>query len=59
MQQHLYEYFFSKIHNGFLGNASVSLIDKTDGFQHGKRENYWIRTLKTLAPLGRNVESAA
>ena len=58
MQQHLYEHFYSKGHNGFLGNVSISLIDKTDGFQPKKRENYWMRTLKTLAPLRLNVESA-
>ena len=51
MQQHLYEHFYSEGHNGFLENVSVSLIDKTDGFQHKKSENYWMRTLKTLAPL--------
>ena len=32
MQQHLYEYLYGKGHNGFLGNVSISLIDKTDGF---------------------------
>ena len=58
MQQHLYEHFYSKGHNGFLGNVSISLIDKTDGFQPKKRDNYWTRTLKTLAPLGLNVENA-
>ena len=55
MQQHLYEYFYSQGHNGFLGNVSISLIDKTDGFQPMKRENYWMKTLETLAPLGLNV----
>ena len=33
MQQHLYEHFYSEGHNGFLGNVSISLINKTDGFQ--------------------------
>ena len=58
MQQHLYEHFCSKGHSRFLGNVSVNLIDKTDGFQAQKRDNYWMRTLKSLAPLGLNVESA-
>ena len=58
MQQHLYEHFYSEGQNRFLGNVSISLIDKTDRFQPKKRENYWMRTLKTLAPLGFNVESA-
>ena len=59
MQQHLYEHFYSESHNRFLENVSISLIDKTDSFQSKKRENYWMRTLKTLVPLGLNVESAA
>ena len=58
MQQHLYEHFYSESHNGFLGNVSISLIDKTDGFQPKKRESYWMRTLKTVAPLGLNIESS-
>ena len=37
MQQHLYEHFYSEVHNGFLGNVSISLIDKTDGSQSKKR----------------------
>ena len=47
MQQDLYEHFYSEAHNGFLGNA----IDKTDGFQPKKRDENWMRILKTLAPL--------
>ena len=58
MQQHLYGHFYSEGHIGFLGNVSISLIDKNDGFQPKKRENYWMRTLKTLAQLALNVESA-
>ena len=57
MQQHLYEHFYSEGHNWLLGNVSVSLIDKTGGFQPKKKENYWMRTLKTLAPLGLIIES--
>ena len=58
MQQHLYEHFYRGEHNGFLGRVSVSPIDKTDGFQPKKRENYRMRTLETLAPIGLNVEKA-
>ena len=57
MQQHLYEHFYSESHNGFLGDVSISLIDKTDGFQSNKKENYSMRTLKIRATLGLNVES--
>ena len=58
MQQHLYAHFYSESHNEFLENVFISLVDKTDGFQPKKRKNYWMGTLKTLAPLGLNVESA-
>ena len=58
MQQHLYERFYNEGHNGFLGNVSISFINKADGFQPKKRENYLMRTPKTLAPLRLNVESA-
>ena len=40
IQQHLDEHFYTEGHNGFLGNVSISLIDKTDGSQPKKRENY-------------------
>ena len=59
MQQHLYEHFYSKGHNGFLVNVSISLIDKTDGFQPKKRENYWMKNPEYPSPLGLNVESTA
>ena len=39
MKQDLYEHFYSEGHNGFKGNVSFSLIDKTGGFQPKKREN--------------------
>ena len=50
--------FIAKVSTDSWGNVSISLIDKTDGFQPKKRENYWMGTLKTLAQLGLNVESA-
>ena len=43
-------------HSGFLNDISVTLIDKTDPTDPTKREDYWIHTLKTKAPLGLNVE---
>ena len=32
MQQHFYVHFYSEGHNRFLGNISISLIYKIDGF---------------------------
>ena len=53
MQEHLYEHFYS---NGFLEDVAITLIDKTDRRDPKNRENYWMRTLKTLAPDGLNIE---
>ena len=44
MKQHLYGEFYSRVHNRFLGNDSISLIDKAYSFQPKKRENNWMRT---------------
>ena len=30
-QEHLFEHFKSEGHSGFLGNVSITFIDKTDG----------------------------
>ena len=56
MQRHLYEHFNLPGHSGSLNDVSVTLIDKTDPKDPTKRENFWIQTLKTKPPLGRNVE---
>ena len=58
MQDHLFRHFYSEGHDGFIGNVSISFIDKTDGFDPTKRENFWMRTLKTLAPHGLNIEQS-
>ena len=55
MQEHLFEHFKSEYHNGFLGNDSITLIDKIDGKDSRRRENYWMQTLKTYAPFGLNI----
>ena len=39
-----------------LPDTYVILIDKTDPRVPTKREDYWIHTLKTKAPIGLNVE---
>ena len=42
MQEHLFKYFKSMGHNGFLNNVSITLIDKTDG-NNPKKRDYWRR----------------
>ena len=56
MQRHLYQHFNLRGHSGFLNDASVTHLDKTDPKDRTKRVDYWIHTLKTKAPLGLNVE---
>ena len=55
----MFEDFKSEVHNNFLGNVSITLIDKIDGKDPKKRENYWMRTLKTYAPFGLNIDDSA
>ena len=56
MQQHLYEHFASEGHCSFLEDVTITFIDKTDPKDPNRREHYWRHTLKTMAPLGLNVE---
>ena len=58
MQEHLFKHFNSMGHNGFLNNVSITLIDKTDGKNPKKREDYRRRTLKTYSSFGLNVEDS-
>ena len=55
-QKHLHEHFYRDGHNVFLEDVVIILIDKTDGRNPRSRKNYWMRTLKTLAPDGLNIE---
>ena len=45
-------------HSGFLGIVSITLIDKTDGKDPKRRENYCMRALKTYAPFELNNEDS-
>ena len=56
MQRHLYEHFNLPGHSGFLNDVLVTLIDKTDPKDPTKRQDFWIQTLKTKAPLELNIE---
>ena len=56
MEENLNEHFYSDGHNGFLKDVTITSIDNIDGRDLKNRENYWMRTLKTLAPDGLNIE---
>ena len=50
MQPLVFEYFSSNDHSGFLEDCSITLIDKTDGSDPTRREEYWRTVLKTITP---------
>ena len=56
MQRHLYEYYSSVGHCGFLEQVLTTLIDRIDSSDPLKREHYWRRTLCTMASNGLNIE---
>ena len=58
MQEHLHRHFSSPCHRGFLNDVSGTLIDKTDGSDPKKHEDYWMKTLKTMTPYGLNIEDS-
>ena len=55
MQEHLYKHFQMEGHKGFLNEASVTFIDKTDSKDPKKIGRYWMRTLKTMEAYGLNI----
>ena len=55
-QKFLHEHFLKDDHHGFEKDVSICLIDKTQSSDPHKREYYWMRILKTLAPFGLNTE---
>ena len=56
MQEYLFRHFSNSSRNKFLNDVSITFIDKTDPSDPFKREEYWRRTLKTMAPFGLNIE---
>ena len=50
------KHFLSDSHQSLQEDASICLTDKTDPSDPHKREYYWMRTLKTIAPFGLNTE---
>ena len=58
MQEHPFNHFLSRDHNGFLNDVLITFVDKTDPSDPPKRDNYWRRTLKTMAPFSLNIENS-
>ena len=57
-QEHLFRHFHSGEDKDFLQNVKITLIDKINGQNPKKREDYWRRTLETNAPFGLNAEDS-
>ena len=58
MQKYIFRHFASPGPNGFLNDVSITFIDRTDSSDLLKRQDYWRRTLKTIAPFGLNIEDS-
>ena len=54
-QNYFHQHFLSENHHGLLEDCEIRLIDKTDPSHPTRREFFWMRRLKILAPLGLNV----
>ena len=54
-QKSLHEHFLRYGHQCFDEDVSICLIDKTDPSDPHRREYYWMRTLKTIAPFQLNT----
>ena len=55
MQPLAFGHFSSNGYNGFLEDCSITLIDKTDGSDPTRTEEYWRRVQKSVTPYGLNT----
>ena len=55
MQADLFERFSPNGHNDFSEDCAIILIDKTNGADPTRREEYWRRVLKTVSSYGLNT----
>ena len=55
-QKSLHEHFLSDGHQSFEEVVTICLTDKIDPSDPHKREHYWMRTFKTIAPFQLNIE---
>ena len=55
MQPELFEHFAADIQNCFFTDCNITLIDKPDGSDPTRREENWIKVLKTVTPYRLNA----
>ena len=55
-QSYFHQHFLREGHHGLSNDCEIMIIDKTDASDPTRREFFWMRLLKTIYPLGLNVE---
>ena len=55
-QNYLHQHFLNEGHNGLEYDCEIIFIDKTDLSDPTRRESFWMRVFKTIAPLGLNID---
>ena len=58
MQEHSFKHLTAWNTMVSFNYFSIALIDKTDGKNPKKKEDYWRRTLKTYSSFGRNIKDS-
>ena len=58
IQEHVFGHFSSTGHSGFLINASKTFTDKIHPANPLKREDFWVKILKTMALHGVDIEES-
>ena len=56
LQKHLHDKFLSKDYDCLFNNGEINFLDKTDPVEPEKREKNLRTKLRTLAPMGLNIE---
>ena len=49
-------FFLSDSHNRLMNDCEIIFMDKTDSSDPTRREYFWMRVIKTIAPLGLNID---
>ena len=55
-QNYFHQHFLSNGNNELMNDCEITFIDKTDPSDPTRREFFWMRVLKTIAPLGLNID---
>ena len=55
-QKYFQQHFLSDGHNLLMNDCEIIFIDKMDPLESTRREFFWMRVLKTIAPMGLNID---